>query len=328
MRAAPAVIYQRVRVSAWQCVTPAGDAAASWRACRDGLGALRRLPGIGWCGPIGALPGAFTLDELAWRAAAGPWSAIAALDGLPVVACAASKGDQQAVSRFLAGRSDGCQQAGPEAATMALARRLGIRQLIPVPVAAACSTGIYALLEAADLLEASSAGHALVGASDACLTPLMLAGFAALGVLCGDAEPGTGHGFAAAEGAGFAALSDAGPWRLVAGVRLGDASHETRFTDPRTLQCCLAALWDALPDPDLIVVHGTGTAAGDAYEQAGLDAGPWRMAERLRCKPVIGHSLGASGMTELALALEAPVQRIWKLSLGFGGHLAAVALSR
>jgi 3-oxoacyl-(acyl-carrier-protein) synthase len=211
---------------------------------------------------------------------------------------------------------------------MTLARRLGIRQLLPVPIAAACSTGLYALLAAADLLEAETTTHGLAGASDACLTPLMLAGFAAMGVLCGEHAPGQGHGFAPAEGAGFAALSNLGPWRLLAGVRLGDASHETQFRDPQTLESCLAALWQVLPNPQLIVVHGTGTAIGDTYEQRGLAAGPWSAAARLHCKPVIGHCLGASGLTELVLALEAPVERLWKISLGFGGHLAAVAVAR
>ena len=111
-------------------------------------------------------------------------------------------------------------------------------------------------------------------------------------------------------------------------MRLGDAGHETHFTDPRTLTYALDALWAAVPHPDLIITHGTGTAAGDAYEARGLDAGPWRQCERVSMKPIIGHCLGASGAVELASACHAPVQRLWKLSLGFGGHLAAVALVR
>jgi hypothetical protein len=323
MPVAPVTRYRRVHLAGWQCATVAGDAATSWTACRDGHSALRRVTGIGWCGLIGD-----SLVDLAWRAAAQPWARIADHLGVPAVACAASKGDQHALSAALAGDLAAFHRAGAEAPTMALARRLGIRHLLPVPVAAACSTGIYALLAAADLVERRTTNHALVGASDACLTPLVVAGFAAMGVLCGDHPPGQGHGFAPSEGAGFAALADAGPWRLIAGVRLGDASHETLFRDPRTLESCLAALWQEIPEPQLVVVHGTGTVAGDAYEEQGLAAGPWRSAPRLHCKPVIGHCLGASGITELALALEAPVERLWKISLGFGGHLAAVALVR
>ena len=95
-----------------------------------------------------------------------------------------------------------------------------------------------------------------------------------------------------------------------------------------TLLHALQSLWEAAPAPDLIIAHATGTAAGDAYELRGLDAGPWRRCERVTMKPLIGHTLGASGAVELAIALEAPVNRLWKLSLGFGGHLAAVAVER
>lgn len=324
---APVRRYARVAVAAWQCRTAAGDAAASWTACRDGQSHLRRIPGIGWCGSIHAQPG-IALDDLALQAAHEPWTAIAHLPDPPAFACAASKGDPQTMQRAWTGDPAALIQAGADRPTMTLARRLGIRHLLPVPAVAACSTGLYALLAAADLLDDQRCQRALIGASDACLTPLIVAGFTALGVLCGDEPPGAGRGFAPAEGAGFTALAATGPWRLVAGVRLGDAGHETQFTDPRTLHTALEALWSVLPHPDLIVVHGTGTAVGDPYEEHGLASGPWRDAPRLACKPFIGHCLGASGSVELALALEAPVRRLWKLSLGFGGHLAAVALER
>jgi 3-oxoacyl-(acyl-carrier-protein) synthase len=47
------------------------------------------------------------------------------------------------------------------------------------------------------------------------------------------------------------------------------------------------------------------------------------------CKPAIGHTLGASGLVELAAAMHDPAaHRIWKLGMGFGGHLACVAVAR
>jgi 3-oxoacyl-(acyl-carrier-protein) synthase len=149
--------------------------------------------------------------------------------------------------------------------------------------------------------------------------------------LCGEEKPqafAVPTGFAPAEGAGLMALAHDGPWRLVASVRLGDARHETEFRDPATLRTALEGLWHASPRPDLIITHGTGTARGDAYERGGLDDGPWRAVPRLHCKPMIGHCLGASAAVELALGLEAPVKRLWKLGLGFGGHLAVVAVER
>jgi hypothetical protein len=121
-----------------------------------------------------------------------------------------------------------------------------------------------------------------------------------------------------------------GPWRLVAGVRLADATHPTDLGDPAVLGAALAGLWAACPRPDLIVVHGAGTRAGDRYEAAALEQGPWSGCRRLAMKPVIGHTLGASGLVELGAALAAPagVDRIWKLAMGFGGHVAGTAVVR
>ena len=270
-------------------------------------------------------------DALLADAARLPWAAIAEREGLPALGLSASKGDPWALDRALAGAAPALLAAAPASINHHLALRLSVGPHRPCAVVAACSTGIYACLEAADLIERGICTRALAGAVDGDLPPWLRAGFAALGVLCGHTRPrafATPTGFAPAPGAGVVALATEGPWRLVAGVRLGDAGHATHFSDPGTLQHALAALWAASPAPDLLVTHGTGTAAGDAYERAGLDAGPWRHAPRLCCKPAIGHSLGASGAVELAIACAAPVRRVWKLSLGFGGHLAAVALER
>jgi hypothetical protein len=328
---APISIYENVRVSDWDCLTAAGDADSSWLACSAQRPALRRWEDIGWCGTIGERPGATPLLEAATRSARKPWRAIQHLGGETALAAASSKGDPLSWDCATALDAGKLLKSLPGQLTRDLAKRLEIPLYHPCPAAAACSTGLYALLECADRIERGACARALAGAADCSLTPLLLAGFSALNVLCGDRVPevyGVGAGFAPAEGAGFVALSQAGPWRLVGGVRLGDARHPTDFLDPETLRTCLAGLWQALPDPDLIVVHGTGTRSGDAYELDVLDRGDWKRSKRLACKSVIGHCLGASGVVELALALQAPVQRLWKISLGFGGHLAAVAVQR
>lgn len=325
---APVVRYGRVAIAAWSCRTAAGDAPASWRAARDGRSALVLDREWGW---IGRLGDERSLFDTALEAAAAPWSAIAGGGGLPAWSISASKGDARAL---IERGAPALLASAPGMLGWRLAHALGAGVTVPVPVAAACSTGLYALLGAADQIESGRCERGLAGACDRALTPLLIAGFGAMGVLSGTRRPqafagaGTATGFAPAEGAGFAALAAEGPWRLVAGVRLGDAAHPTQFGDPRTLRACLQALWSASPEPELIVVHGTGTAAGDAYEAAALADGPWATAPRLACKPAIGHCLGASGIAELALALEAPVRRAWKIGLGFGGHLAAVAVAR
>jgi hypothetical protein len=328
---APHRRYHAVAIAAWDCLVCTGDAQASWSACRRAAAGLRHSPGLGWHGAISGIPGPGRMLSIARQSALRPWQALTGCSGPPALIVGASKGDPQLMALALAGDARALQSALPGALGARLAAVLGIGVSIGAAPAAACSTGLYAVLAAADLIESGACTHALAGAADCALADWLIAGFRSLGVLCGErvpqafAEP---TGFAPAEGAGFLALAGAGPWRLRGGVRLGDASHLTRFEGGDTLARCLLALWDILPEPELIITHGTGTRSGDAYERAALDDGPWSGCERLHCKPVIGHCLGASGAVELALALETPVSRIWKLSLGFGGHLAAVALER
>jgi 3-oxoacyl-[acyl-carrier-protein] synthase II len=323
--------YERVALVAWDCLSAAGDAPAAWSACSKSANALRLDDDLGWHGRVELPPGDDRLLRLASVTARRPWQALAADAGALALGISTSKGDPALWEEVVAGRPELLVGALPGQLTPRLAATLRCGTYVPAPVAAACSTGLYALLACADHLEDGRCERALAGAADLSLTPLLIAGFRALGVLCGGRRPqafAEPTGFAPAEGAGLIALGRTGPWRLVAGVRLGDARHETEFRDPATLHHALAALWQAAPRPDLIITHGTGTARGDAYERAGLDAGPWRGVRRLHCKPVIGHCLGASAAVELALGLEAPVRRLWKLGLGFGGHLAAVAAER
>lgn len=318
----PATAYRHVGIAAWAGLSPAGDAAATWQAVAGRRRHLVLEPASGWQGRCAAG------DQAALgRQVAGALRGCAT--GRVAVGLGTSKGSL--VAWAAAGAADPVGHL-PGALSARAAAALGLRTYLPCACAAACSTGLACLLAGADLVERGQADSAIVGASEASLTPLILAGFAQAGVLCGVRPPqafGEATGFAPAEGAAAFALGRGpAPWRLRAGVRLGDAGHETRFVDPRTLATALAALWAEVPDPDLIVCHATGTAAGDAYELAALADGPWSRCPRLTCKPWIGHALGASGAVELAAALAGPARRLWKLSLGFGGHLVAVACVR
>jgi len=310
--------YTQVWISAWNGRSAAGDAEATWQAVSRKQRRLIQDPTWGWIGRCCS-----DQTELG-LAVAQPLHAH--LHGRLAIGLGTSKGSLAALPGI---RID---QALPGALTPRLAAELRLGSYLPCACAAACSTGLACLLAGADLLERDQADSALVGASEASLSPLIVAGFANAGVLCGQTPPeafATATGFAPAEGAAAVALDRrAGPWRLVAGVRLGDAGHETHFIDPATLRTALEGLWEALPDPDLIICHATGTAAGDAYELAGLSHGPWHAAPRITCKPWIGHTLGASGVVELTAALHSPARHLWKLSLGFGGHLIAVACQR
>lgn len=323
--------YERVALVAWDCLSVAGDASAAWAACVAATDVLQCDQQLGWHGRVALTAGPGRMLRLAAVAARRPWQAIATLGGDLALGMSTSKGDPELLERILHGEHHLLVAALPGQLTPQLAGILGCGPYQSAAVAAACSTGLYAMLECADRIEEGRCARALAGAADLSLTPLLTAGFRALGVLCGQRRPqafASPTGFAPAEGAGVIALAHEGPWRLVASVRLGDARHETEFRDPATLQRALSGLWQAAPAPELIITHGTGTANGDAYERRGLDDGPWATTPRLHCKPVLGHCLGASAAVELAAGLEAPVKRLWKLGLGFGGHLAAIAVER
>jgi len=327
-----AVVYTRVAITDWSARSAAGDAGETWTAVAAGRSALVEDPDLGPCGRAvpADLAGPQRMDRLIADTCSGDLLAGLGERGLPAIAFSASKGDTGAW--LPPNPPQAIWQRGPGQQAAAVVRRAGLRSYLDLQPVAACSTGLYAVLAAADALEYGRAQRALAGAADASLQDLLVAGFRSLGVLPRD-PGGAGPGFAIGEGCGALRLEAdprpaAGTWRLTAGVRLGDASHETRCADPAVLEACLAALWHSAPEPELIVLHGTGTRAGDAYEHGGLDRGPWQHCPRVACKPVIGHCLGASATVELAAALEADAARLWKLSLGFGGHVAGVALER
>lgn len=322
--------YRQVVCGTWAARTCAGDAAATWAAVQAGRHRLRLLPPHGWTGLLDERPWRDDMLELLQPLAA---ACLPAGMDLPALCLGVSKGDLAALRDLLAGSPGALHRWPTGSITPRLAARLGLSGFLGGSAVAACSTGLYALLAAADHIERDETTRALACSGDAAVDPLLMPAYRRMGVLCGERLPsafdGAGTGFAAAEGAAAIGLhAGDGPWRLLAGVRLGDAMHETRCEDPRVLRQCLDALWSALPEPDLIVAHATGTAVGDRFEQAALQAGPWAATRPVLCKPIIGHCLGASGLVELAAALCSPARRIWKLSLGFGGHIAAVAVER
>lgn len=154
----------------------------------------------------------------------------------------------------------------------------------------------------------------------------------------------------------------------LAGGALGaDAYHLTDLDpDPAHLAHLIrTALEDAGMSPadiDHVNVHGTATRANDPLECQAIRRAFGSHADTLSCsanKAQIGHLLGAAGAVELAITALAlrdgfapptlnldtpdlacdldgtpqvgrpqPIRAALKLSLGFGGHLAAVILRR
>jgi 3-oxoacyl-[acyl-carrier-protein] synthase II len=180
--------------------------------------------------------------------------------------------------------------------------------------------------------------------------------------------PGEGGAVLVLETAEHARRRGAIPYVELAGGALGaDAYHETSLSsDPRPLGRLISrALMSARVEPeeiDHVNLHATATLVNDPLECQAVHLALGGQAARVACtasKPQIGHLLGAAGAAELALTILAlrddfvpPTLNLHdpdplcdldvtplvgqhrllrgalKLSLGFGGHLAAAVLRK
>ena len=148
------------------------------------------------------------------------------------------------------------------------------------------------------------------------------------------------------------------------GRMLSDAQGLTQL-DPTgaTLQRLLQMLRSAgRPVPDYLNLHGTATATNDRIECQAIRNVFGADCDRFDCSSLkggMGHLLGAAGSVELAamglairdqiipptvnlmdpdpacrlnlvprVAKSRPIEQAWKLSLGFGGHIAGACLGR
>lgn len=179
---------------------------------------------------------------------------------------------------------------------------------------------------------------------------------------------GEGGAVLVLERADHARARGARPYAEVAGGALGsDAYHETSLNpDPTGLAGLIRRALDnagVAPDEiDHVNVHGTATRQNDPLECRALRMALGPHADRVSCsanKSQIGHLLGAAGSAELAITClairdgfvpptlnlhdpdpacdldgtplvgrERPIRAALKLSIGFGGHLAAAVLRR
>ena len=205
----------------------------------------------------------------------------------------------------------------------AVAAALGRRHHCPAyAVSAACASGPIALAEAARAIRFGGLQRVVVVAGDR-LAPFVETGFAGLQVV----DPAGSRPFSC-DRAGITLGETAAAILLEAGDGAGiflqgwgqtlDAVHLTApARDGAGLQrACVQAMGGARPG--VIIAHGTGTRANDAAELAAYRA-VLPDVPITGWKGGLGHSLGASGLTEVALALAA---------LAAGGALPGVCALR
>jgi 3-oxoacyl-[acyl-carrier-protein] synthase II len=215
-----------------------------------------------------------------------------------------------------------------DAASGQIAISLGLRGPNYAPVSA-CATGSTAVGEAAEVIRRGDADAVLAGGAEACLTPLILAGFCAMRGLAAEEEypprasrpfDATREGFVMGEGACVLVLEEldaakargAPVYAEVLGYGASNDAYHLAAPDPAAVgvgEMMRAALARAGVEPErvgYINAHGTSTPLGDLAETRAIKEVFGDHAYRLAVsstKSVMGHCFGAAGAIEAMMCV-------------------------
>ena len=217
-----------------------------------------------------------------------------------------------------------------DAASGQLAISLGFRGPNYAPVSA-CATGSHAVGEAAELIRRGDADAALAGGAEACLHPLIFAGFSAMrGIVSEEEHPprasrpfdATRAGFVIGEGAAVLVLEEleaaqkrgARVYAEILSYGASNDAHHMAQPDPDSVgvsEMMHRALARAGIEPErvgYINAHGTSTPLGDAAETRAIKdvfgAHAYSLAVS-STKSVTGHCFGAAGAIEAMMCVRA-----------------------
>jgi 3-oxoacyl-[acyl-carrier-protein] synthase II len=215
-----------------------------------------------------------------------------------------------------------------DAASGQLAISFGFRGPNYAPVSA-CATGSTSIGEAAELIKRGDADAALAGGAEACMHPLILAGFCAMrGLVAEESDPprasrpfdATRAGFVMGEGACVLVLEElegarkrgATIYAEILSYGASNDAHHMAQPDPESVgvaEMMRQALQRADIDPQrvgYINAHGTSTPLGDAAETKAIKDVFGDHAYELAVsstKSVTGHCLGAAGAIEAMMCV-------------------------
>jgi 3-oxoacyl-[acyl-carrier-protein] synthase II len=210
-----------------------------------------------------------------------------------------------------------------DAASGQIAIALGYRGPNYAPVSA-CATGSHAIGEAAEMIKRGAADAMLAGGTEACVIPLILAGFCAMrGLVAEDELPprasrpfdATRAGFVMGEGACVLVLEEleaarargARVYAEVLGYGASNDAHHMAQPDPESVgvsEMMRSALERSGVAPErvgYINAHGTSTPLGDLAETKAIKDVFGDHAYRLAVsstKSTMGHCFGAAGAIE------------------------------
>jgi 3-oxoacyl-[acyl-carrier-protein] synthase II len=209
-----------------------------------------------------------------------------------------------------------------------IALQLGVRGPNYAPVSA-CATGSTAIGEAAEVIRRGDAEAVLAGGAEACITPVILAGFCAMrGLAAEDEYPprasrpfdATRAGFVMGEGACVLVLEElesarargAHVYAEVLGYGASNDAYHLAAPDPEAVgvaEMMQAALRRADLAPErvgYINAHGTSTPLGDAAETRAIKQVFGDHAYKLAVsstKSELGHCFGAAGAVEAMMCV-------------------------
>ena len=197
-------------------------------------------------------------------------------------------------------------------------------------IVSACATGSHAIGEAAEMIKRGDADAVIAGGTEACIHPLILAGFTAMRGLASEEEgdpkrasrpfDATRAGFVMAEGAGAVLLEDwdhaerrgAEIYAEVLGYGASNDAHHLATPHPDSagvIAMMRAALHRAGIAPEqvgYINAHGTATPLGDPAETNAIKAVFGDHAYKLAVsstKSMMGHTFGAAGAIEAIMCV-------------------------
>src|SRR6186997_1540367 len=215
-----------------------------------------------------------------------------------------------------------------DSASGQVAISLGLRGPNYAPVSA-CATGSHAVGEGAEIIRRGDADAILAGGTEACMHPLILAGFTAMRGLAAEEEhpprasrpfDATRAGFVMGEGACVLLLEDLDAARArgakvyaeVLGYGASNDAYHMAAPDPAAVgvaEMMRAALARARVNPtdvDYVNAHGTSTPLGDLAETNALKDVFGDHAYELAVsstKSMTGHCFGAAGAIEAIMCV-------------------------
>jgi 3-oxoacyl-[acyl-carrier-protein] synthase II len=210
-----------------------------------------------------------------------------------------------------------------DSASGQLAIELGLRGP-NYAVVSACATGSHTIGEGAELIRHGHADSILAGGTEACIHPLILAGFNSMrGLASANGDPtkasrpfdATREGFVMAEGAGVVVLEEleaahargAHIYAEVLGYGASNDAYHMAAPDPDSVgvvEMMRQALERSGVEPqqmDYINAHGTSTPLGDLAETKAIKEVFGEHAYELAVsstKSMMGHTFGAAGAVE------------------------------